>query len=153
MPVTVIDIRHMESEVPGLTFLQDDATLLTDLPDRSIDSISSLHAAEHFGLGRYSDRVDPTACFTFMRSLERVLRPGGRLYFSVPIGRERVDFNAHRVFSPATIVDSFERLSLVSFSAVDDAGNLHEDVDYRSLPELEYGCGLFEFTRPLAADR
>lgn len=152
MPVTVIDIRPMESEVLGLTFVQDDATSLTNLPDQSVDSLSSLHAAEHFGLGRYSDPVEPQACHTFIKSLERVLKPGGRLYFAVPIGRERVEFNAHRIFSPATIINSFDGLSLVSFSVVDDAGSLYEDVDYRTLPEFEYGCGLFEFTKPRAGD-
>jgi hypothetical protein len=149
MPVSVIDIRPMESEVAGLEFVQDDATRLSSFADQSVDSISSLHAAEHFGLGRYSDPVDPEACYTFMKNLERVLRPGGRLYFAVPIGRERVEFNAHRVFSPATIVENFGRLTLVSFSAVDDDGSLHENGDYRSLQEINYGCGLFEFTKPV----
>ena len=50
MPVTVVDIRPMESKLSGLTFLQDDATELGQLESDSADSISSLHAAEHFGL-------------------------------------------------------------------------------------------------------
>jgi hypothetical protein len=148
MPVTVIDIRPLESALPGLDFLQDDATRLKSLADNSIDSVSTLHAAEHFGLGRYSDPVDPDSCFSFLQSLERVLGPGGRLYFSVPIGRERVDFNAHRVFAAATIMTAFSRLTLVSFSFVDDDGRLHERADPARLPRIEYGCGLFEFTKP-----
>jgi len=147
MPVTVIDIRALESSIPGLTFICDDATALRNFEDNSVSSLSSLHAAEHFGLGRYSDPIDPQACFQFMASLQRVLSPEGRLYFSVPIGRERVDFNAHRVFAPETILSTFKDLSLVSFSYVDDAGHLHEDQSPLRLPELEYGCGLFEFTK------
>jgi SAM-dependent methyltransferase len=147
MPVTVIDIRPLDSPLPGLNFLRDDASRLECLPDDSIDSISTLHAAEHFGLGRYSDPIDPDACLSFLRSLERVLRPGGRLYFSVPVGRERVDFNAHRVFAAATIMTAFSRLTLVSFSFVDDAGRFHEHADPARLPPTEYGCGLFEFTK------
>ncbi len=147
MPVTVIDVRPMTSAIQGLSFIQDDATQLRNFPDNSVQSISSLHAAEHFGLGRYSDPVDPDACFQFMSSLERVLAHDGRLYFSVPIGRERVDFNAHRVFAPATILSAFPRLSLRSFSFVGDDGTLHENRDLHSLPELEYGCGLFEFSK------
>ena len=147
MPVTLIDIRPVQSTIPGLEFVQDDATQLQSFFDGSIESLSSLHAAEHFGLGRYSDPIEPDACFRFMKSLQRVLRPGGRLYFSTPIGRERVDFNAHRVFSPRTILTTFPELSLLSFSYVDDAGQLHEDRDPTAIPELEYGCGLFEFTK------
>ncbi len=147
MPVTVIDIRLIQSKVPGLTFTQADATSLAGIASETVDSISSLHAAEHFGLGRYSDPVDPQACFQFMHRLERVLKPGGRLYFSVPIGWERVEFNANRVFASSTIVKAFPRLSLLSFSLVDDAGALHEDVALGSDKGLEFGCGLFEFTK------
>jgi hypothetical protein len=50
-----------------------------------------------------------------MAAFGRVLAPGGRLYFSVPIGRVRVVFNAHRVFSPRTVLASFPSLRVVSF--------------------------------------
>jgi hypothetical protein len=147
MSVTVVDIRKLDSTVKGLTFLQDDATELRRIADNSISSISSLHAAEHFGLGRYSDPVDPNACFTFMRSLQRVLSSGGKLYFSVPVGRERVEFNANRVFAPKTILDSFPLLHLVSFSLVADDGQLYENVDPLDIPPSDLACGLFEFTK------
>jgi hypothetical protein len=147
MPVTVIDIRRLESNLTDLSFLQDDATKLSRMEDNSVDSISTLHAAEHFGLGRYSDPIDPMACFKFMGALQRVLAPGGRLYFSVPIGRERVEFNAHRVFAPKTVLDSFSSLRLVSFSFVGDDGHIYEDVDALKIPESELACGLFEFTK------
>lgn len=145
--VTVMDIRPLESDLPGLTFLQDDATAMAQVGTDSVESLSSLHVAEHFGLGRYGDPVDPSACFQFMASLQRVLSPGGRLYFSVPVGRERVEFNAHRVFAPRTILNSFSSLRLVSFSFVGDDGLLREDQDPEALPESELACGLFEFTK------
>lgn len=147
MPVTVVDIRPIQSTVSGLTFLQDDATELAQFPTGSVDSLSTLNVAEHFGLGRYSDPVDPDACFKFMKALERVLAPNGRLYFSVPVGRERVEFNAHRVFAPQTILDSFPGLQLVSFSAVDDDGNFIENADLVAVAKTEFSCGLFEFTK------
>jgi hypothetical protein len=150
MPVTAVDIRPLESNIGGLTFLQDDATELSRIQSNSIDSLSTLHVAEHFGLGRYSDPIDPDACFKFMNSLQRVLAPGGRLYFSVPVGRERVEFNAHRVFAPKTILDTFSALQLVSFSFVGDDGNLYEDIDPLGVPEGKWACGLFEFTKPEA---
>jgi hypothetical protein len=147
MPVTVVDIRPLESNIESLTFLQDDATELSRIESNSIDSLSTLHVAEHFGLGRYSDPIDPRACFKFMNSLQRVLGPGGRLYFSVPIGRERVEFNAHRVFAPQTILDAFSGLQLISFSFVGDDGSLYEGVDPTVIPDSEWACGLFEFTK------
>jgi hypothetical protein len=147
MPVTIVDIRPMASRVEGLTFLQDDATSLSRMEKGSVLSLSSLHAAEHFGLGRYSDPIDPDACFKFMHALEYVLAPGGKLYFAVPIGRERVEFNAHRVFSPHTILKHFSQLRLESFSFVGDDGLLYQDAEPLEMPDNEMACGLFEFTK------
>jgi hypothetical protein len=147
MPVTIVDIRPMASKVEGLTFLQDDATSLSMLRKDSVQSLSSLHAAEHFGLGRYSDPIDPDSCFKFMHALQHVLAPQGKLYFSVPVGRERVEFNAHRVFSPLTILEQFSQLRLESFSFVGDDGLLYQDSLPRELPDSEMACGLFEFTK------
>lgn len=147
MPVTVVDIRPLPSRVPGLVFRQADATSFDALPDNSVESLSSLHAVEHFGLGRYGDAVDPEACFKAMHAFSRVLKPGGRLYFSVPIGVERLEFNAHRVFDPRTIIEAFSDLELVSFAAVDDAGDLHERARPEDFRTARYACGLFEFTK------
>jgi hypothetical protein len=145
--VTVIDIRPFEGAIRGLTFFQDDATEMAKIGTDSVESLSSLHVAEHFGLGRYGDPVDPHACFRFMASLQRILAPGGRLYFSVPIGRERVEFNAHRVFAPETVLRNFSELELASFSFISDDGSLLEDQNPLALPPSELACGLFEFTK------
>src|ERR1039458_2288022 len=48
--VTVIDIRPGPVSITGLSFLQADATTLAGIESDSIPSLSSLHAAEHFGL-------------------------------------------------------------------------------------------------------
>ena len=147
MPVTVIDVRPMKSAVEGLSFVQEDATSLHSFPDDSVESVSTLHAVEHFGLGRYGDPIDPQGPFRMMKALARVLRPGGRLYFGVPVGRERLEFNAHRVFGPRTVVDGLAPLRLVSFAAVDDCGALREPCTLEGVEGAHFGCGLFEFTK------
>lgn len=146
--VEVVDLRGIASPVAGLRFLQADATELSWLRDQSVTSLSSLHAVEHFGLGRYSDQVDPEAPFRFMRALARVLAPGGRLYFSVPVGRERVEFNSQRVFSPATVLQAFGDLDLMSFAAVTDQDELVDPASPEDLAGARNACGLFEFGRP-----
>jgi len=143
--VTVMDVRPAESNVPGLKFVEADCTTLKMLGDDSVDSISSLHAAEHFGLGRYGDPVDPEACFTFMSNLARVLKPGGRLYFSVPVGRERVVFNGKRVFNPNTIVESFSSLQLLEFSGHSVSKGFLEKIQIENWGNFNLNCGFFEF--------
>ena len=145
--VTVIDIRAQPLEVEGLTFVQDDATELRRFSDSSLQSVSSLNAVEHFGLGRYGDPVDPSAPLRAMKSLQRVLGYDGRLYFAVPIGRERLEFNAHRVFAPSSILSAFSQLQLLSFAAVNDNGQFLTGIDPESLSKSEYACGLFKFTK------
>jgi len=101
-----------------------DGSILVGTANESIASVSSLHAVDHSGLGRHGDVVDPSALFRGMQTLRRVLTPGRRLYFSVPVRRERLHFNAHRVFAPDTVLSTFEGLERLSFAAVDDAGGL-----------------------------
>jgi hypothetical protein len=152
MPVCVLDIRPLPMDVPGLTFIQADATNLSMFADASIGSLSCLHAVEHFGLGRYADPIDPDACFAAMGAMQRVLQPGGRLYLSVPVGRERVEFNAHRIFDPRTILATFDRLQLTNFAAVDDNGVFHPHDDPERYSDARYACGMFEFTKPVRSD-
>jgi len=147
MPVEVVDVRELHSDVEGLSFCRSDATDLSGFKDNSAESMSSLHAVEHFGLGRYGDTVDPEGCFRTMRELCRVLKPGGHLYFSVPIGRERLQFNAQRIFSPLTILDNFNSLKLLSFSAVNDSGRFDPDAALENYYDSKCSCGLFEFTK------
>jgi SAM-dependent methyltransferase len=145
--VEYVDIRPLPNEVPGLRFIKDDATTMGQFATGSLESISSLHAAEHFGLGRYGDPIDPGAWLEFCHSLARVLRPGGDLYFSVPCGQEALYFNAHRVFAPHTILEAFSSLRLMSFAAVGDDNKLHEDMSLEELATQKWGCGLFHFSK------
>lgn len=146
MDVHMIDIRPLSADVEGLQFIQADATDLAPIKDQTMDSVSSLHAAEHFGLGRYGDSIDPDGHLKFMSNLQRVLQPGGRLYFSVPVGRERIEFNAHRVLSPETVLNAFDGLELVSLDGVVD-GRYRESPDLDELEGEEFACGLFEFSK------
>lgn len=149
MPVEVVDIRPLKSNLRGLRFTQGDATSLEGFQTGSVESLSSLHAVEHFGLGRYGDPIDPDAWRKAMVALARILAPSGRLYFSVPIGRERLVFNAHRVFSPRTVIETFASagLSLLSFAAVDDAGAFLSDAVPDDFLSAHNSCGLFELGR------
>ncbi len=147
MKVNVIDIRPLESNNKNLVFVKEDATFLKNISDNSVESLSCLHATEHFGLGRYSDEVNPESCFIFIKNLIRVLKPKGRLYFSVPVGDERLIFNAHRVFSHTTILNCFNELKLHELSGIKRDGLLYTNVDLKNFNDTEFKCGLFIFEK------
>ena len=147
MPVTVLDIRPLQNKIPNLNFIQCDATDLAGIESNSIDSLSSLHAIEHFGLGRYGDHLDPSGYSKVLKAMQRVLKPGGCLYIGVPIGKERVEFNSQRVFDPSTIVEKLDELTLKSFSVVDEKGELIQNTDIAKFSNCSLCCGLFEFIK------
>ena len=82
-----------------------------------------------------------------------ILKPNGIFYFSVPIGRLRVEFNAHRVFSIEYLLGMFkDKFEVVSFSYVDDTGDLHKKVELNEQNIKDsfgcnYGCGIFELRK------
>lgn len=151
--IEVIDIRPAEKAIPQISFIRGDVTALSEELHGAADSVSCLHALEHFGLGRYGDPIDPTGHLKGLAGLAKLLRPGGILYLSVPIGPTRVEFNAHRVLGVSYVLEKASPLfELTSFSYVDDAGDLHEDVKLedeaiRNSCGCRYGCGIFELRR------
>jgi SAM-dependent methyltransferase len=144
LPVTFVDIRPLHAQVTQLT---NAAGSILNLPfaNAAIESLSCLHVAEHIGLGRYGDPLNPLGTRQACTELKRVLAPGGRLYFSLPVGRPRVCFNAHRVHAPQQIIEYFAGLELVEFSGIDDSGQLLVNLPPMQLDSAEYSCGLFEF--------
>ncbi len=153
-PIEVIDIRPLKSNIHNVRFIQVD---LMKVGDRSLvgycDSLSCLHALEHFGLGRYGDTVAYDGHLAGFRNLSLMLKPGGKFYLSVPIGQQRVEFNAHRIFSVENILALVgEQFKLDCFSYIDDDGALHQDVvigevDSKVSFGCVYGCGIFELTK------
>jgi len=145
--VIFVDLRPLKATVDRL-LARAGSILNLPFEDGSIHSLSCLHVAEHIGLGRYGDPLDPEGTAKAARELQRVLAPGGNLYFSVPIGSPRICFNAHRVHSVGQILGHFPRLQLIELSGIDDHRNYLENCAKETLDSCSYGCGLFWFRRP-----
>ena len=113
------------------------------------DSVSSLHAIEHFGLGRYGDPIDYNGHIKAIKNISDILVQGGRFYFSAPIGIQRIEFNAHRVFSMNYLLEILTTDFIIeSFSFIDDQGNFFKEVNLtnRQISSnfgCDYGCGIF----------
>lgn len=151
----VIPIRQYEFRPPNIALDQLETIhgSLQGLPieDHSLQSISCMHAVEHVGLGRYGDPLDPDGDIKAMRELQRVVAPGGQLLFVVPIGRARIQFNAHRIYSYRSIVEQFSQLELKEFALIPDSpetGHLLFGASAELCDQQELGCGCFLFMRP-----
>jgi hypothetical protein len=104
-------------------------------------------------MGRYGDPLNYDGYLLGLNNLTKILKPKGKLYLSVPIGPQRMEYNAHRVFSVRTILDLVEgRFLLDDFSFVDDQGMLQTNADMSRLNIEQnfgcyYGCGIFELDK------
>jgi hypothetical protein len=151
--IEVFDIRSINSKIPNVVFRQADLMDTASSQANYCDSLSCLHALEHFGLGRYGDPINADGYKHGISNMARLLKPGGTFYLSVPIGRERVEFNAHRVFSPQGLCDEVTELGfeLQEFSWVDSVNILSQSKDIPfDMSKLEiqsYNLGIFIFKK------
>lgn len=151
--IEVFDVRGQNLDIANIRFTRADLTAEDFSFVDYCDSLSCLHAMEHFGLGRYGDRLNYRGHLVGWDNMFRMLKQGGKFYFSVPIGEQRIEFNAHRVFSVAYLLRLMEgRYDIDSFSYINNENRLitHAVLDERSVGNnfgCHYGCGIFELTK------
>jgi hypothetical protein len=157
--IEVFDVRPISNHIPCVIFKQVDfmqSAIAADFGagDGYCDSLSCLHALEHFGLGRYGDPIDVKGYKKGIANLAKLLKPKGRLYLSTPIGRQRVEFNANWVFSPQTIIHTAHAngLELIELYTLNTSGTGLLQVDLTeptltNLAQQRYNLGIFIFVK------
>ena len=150
IPIKFYDYRPAQINLNGLETQKADILSLP-FKNNSIDSLSSMHVVEHIGLGRYGDPIDPDGDLKAINELKRVFAKGGQLLFVAPIGKPKIQFNAHRIYSYAQIINYFSDLTLMDFSLITDDDYKENDFITNASKELadqqEYGCGCFWFSK------
>lgn len=150
--IEVFDVRPITSNIPGIVFKQADL-MQSATREPYCDSLSCLHALEHFGLGRYGDPIDPYGPESGLKNMAALLKSGGTFYLSVPIGIERVEFNANRIFDPRKLVAlaAHQSLQFQSLTVISSDGQI-EDVQaessrFEALVQQNYALGIFTFRK------
>jgi SAM-dependent methyltransferase len=150
VPVDFYDFRPAAVKLNDFNSASADLTRL-GFPDNSVASLSSMHVIEHIGLGRYGEPLDPDGDLKAIRELCRVLAPGGNLLVAVPVGRARIQYNAHRIYDDAEFRNYFAGLELMEFALISDGGapgGLIYDAARDLINAQEYGCGCYWFRKP-----
>jgi len=151
--IEIFDIRPVTASIPGVIFKQADLMTPSEALVDYCDSLSCLHALEHFGLGRYGDPIDPQGYVRGLKNMAQIVQPGGLFYLSVPIGIERVVFNANRIFDPNSLLSLAASFGLLlkEFSWIDATRLLTKSVnatdDLNLLSQQYYALGLFTFVK------
>jgi SAM-dependent methyltransferase len=148
VPVDFYDYRPANVILDNLSCKHGD---LLNLPfaDNTVNSLSCMHTLEHIGLGRYGDAIDYDGDLKAINELKRVLAVGGNLIIVTPIGQEKIEFNAHRIYSYEQVISFFSGLHLVEFSLVADnfENGIIKDAKPSFANEQAWGCGCFWFTK------
>ena len=149
----VFDVRPVSVKIPGITFKQADLMQSDLIPEAYCDSLSCLHALEHFGLGRYGDQIEALGFDRGLTNMAKILKNNGTFYLSVPVGEPRVEFNAHRVSNPRSIVrlarDNF--LELANLTVIRQGHNVAQievdDETIEGLSRQKYSLAIFKFIK------
>jgi len=107
-----IDVRPIKTGLEGLDALQG---LILELPfrDNVLPCLTTMCVLEHVGLGRYGDPLNPAGTLDAVREIARVIAPAGIVIYSVPVGKELNEFNAHRRFTYQQAADFFKGWELL----------------------------------------
>lgn len=147
VPVQFYDYRPADLQLHGLSSEKADLLRLP-FADNSVASLSCMHTVEHIGLGRYGDSIDSTGDLKAIKELKRVLAHGGSLLFVVPIGKPKIQFNAHRIYSYKMIKEYFSDLELKEFSLIPEkSGAIIVNATEAQADKEVYGCGCFWFVK------
>lgn len=118
---TVVEYNRIISRDPRINVL-----LMDDFEKNpfEFDAAFSISSFEHDGLGRYGDPLNPRGDLDAMENMKKTIRPGGLLFLAVPLGKDRVVWNAHRIYGRIRLP-----MLLKGWSVLESFGFSEKDLD------------------------
>lgn len=128
-PIT-IDYNTIVTDDPRITPLTVDEF---NKNPRKFDVILSVSSIEHDGLGRYGDPINPDADLEFMTYAKTLLKEGGHMILSIPVGLDVLVWNAHRIYGPLRFP-----LLIQEWNLIDAFGFTYQDLGVGELGNWRY---------------
>lgn len=121
--ISLIKSLSEDERVKTMSQIEADTSL------EKFDAIFSIVSVNHEGLGRYGDPIDPNGDLMAMMKAKKMLKRGGLLFLSVPIGKDCLVWNAHRIYG-------WQRMPLLlrGWEIVESFGFKESDLDQANLP-------------------
>jgi len=124
--VTMVEYQRVTSSHPFLTTMTVEEF---EKENYQYDGAISISSVEHSGLGRYGDSLDPDGDLKSMKFLHGKLKPDALLFLSVPIGKDQILWNAHRVYGRERfplLIDGFKIIE--TYGLIDSDYDVDENV-------------------------
>jgi len=93
---------------------------------RQFDVAISISSFEHDGLGRYGDPINPSGDLRAMNEMKKILKKDGILILAVPVGLDKIVWNAHRIYGNTRYPMLIEGWKLEGYVGM-EAEFLHRD--------------------------
>jgi SAM-dependent methyltransferase len=144
--VTGYDFREYPYVHPNLTFSHGDICRMP-FPDETFDAVVCLSTVEHLGIGFYKDpKMVEGADIQGVKEALRVLKYGGRLILSAPVGKKQMT-EYQRIYDLASFNKLFQGLSVleekffVNSRSGEDSPNWWEEVNSADVESIDDASG------------
>lgn len=113
----------------------------SDLDDNqtAFDAAFAISSFEHDGLGRYGDPVDPDGDLRSIAEWKHYIKQGGLMFLAVPIGIDKVIFNANRIYGRLRLPMLLRDWEMIDSFGFDEA-NMDRDTGYGWMPRADDGA-------------
>lgn len=144
-----LDPRDCAGEIPAGVVFHHQSLIGNDLPRASYDAVLLLSTVEHIGLPCYGQMPFPEGDQLAIAECWSLLKPGGSLVVTVPVGQAKVA-SWYRQYNPAALQQLFRGWrTAVTYWGFDGHRYLPidearvEQYDYRDSPYIGAGAGAF----------
>lgn len=103
-------------------------------PPPLFDTVIAISSLDHDGLGRYGDPLNPNGDLESMTKISQMVKPGGYMFITMPIGSDMVVFNLLRRYGPVRFPKLIEAAS--GFTVIDKLG--WEEARFTDTPDFRH---------------
>jgi hypothetical protein len=132
--ITTLEYHRIISHVPNLYSLHP-----SEVEDRynaglRFDFIFTFSSLEHNGLGRWGDPINPSGDLEDFARCHCLLKDDGILFLGIPVGRDEVVWNAHRIYGRFRLSLALQNWKLVDIIGPTEWNDLESRGDWSKQP-------------------
>ena len=132
--VTTLEYHRIISHVPNLYSLHP-----SEVGDRytaglRFDFIFTFSSLEHNGLGRWGDPINPSGDLEDFARCHCLLKDDGILFLGIPVGRDEVVWNAHRIYGRFRLSLALQNWKLLDIIGPTKWNKLEDRADWADQP-------------------